>query len=83
VLNKNSSVPAFVPSTGFFRGLSVSFEFGAKMVALGILKADATLNDRPIFKADLETLERARAAVGAYRVRVAKAHHNLLATHGP
>jgi hypothetical protein len=74
---RRRSVPAYVPAVDFFRSLGVSFESGSKMLVLGILRADATLNERPIFLGDLATHEKAKAAVSNYRRRKNRATQEL------
>ena len=62
-------VPAYVPAVDFFKSIGVLFEQGSKLVVLEVLKADATLNERPIFKADAATREKAKLAFAEYRKR--------------
>ena len=69
--------PRFVPATDFFKSLNIHFEIGTKLVALGVLRSDATLNDRPIFLADLATVEKAKTAIALFRTRRARAIDNV------
>lgn len=68
--------PKFVPAVDFYKSLGIHFEVGAKLVALGVIQPDATLNDRPIYLADVQTVERAQAAIAQFRVSRARAIDN-------
>jgi hypothetical protein len=74
---RRRTVPAYVPAVDFFKSLGASFELGSKLLVLGILRADATLNERPIFLADLATHEKAKDAVSNYRKRQNRAAQEL------
>ena len=69
---RRNSVPGYVPAVDFFKSVGISFELGSKLLVLGILRADATLNERPIFFGDRATYDKARMAVSNYRKRHAR-----------
>jgi hypothetical protein len=66
-------IPAYVGAVDFFKSVGISFELGSKLIVLGVLRADATLNERPIFSADMATYENAKEAVANYRRRQTRA----------
>ena len=67
----------YVPAVDFYGSLGISFEFGSKLVKLGVLKPDALLNSKPIFRASLATVGKAQAAITQYRARQARAQNNM------
>lgn len=67
----------FVPAVDFYRSVGIHFEFGAKLLKLGVLTPDAWLNQKPIFLADAETVEKAKTAVVLFRARRDRAINNL------
>ena len=69
--------PQYVPAVDFYRSVAVSFDLGAKLVALAVLRPDATLNDRPIFLADIVTVEKAKTAIALFRARRARQLDNV------
>jgi hypothetical protein len=74
---RRHSVPGYVPAVDFFRSLGISFELGSKLLTLGVLRADATLNERPIFRADPLTHTKAKASIAEYRKRRKRAVEDL------
>ena len=67
----------FVPAVDFYRSVGIHFEFGAKLLKLGVLTPDAWLNQKAIFLADAETVEKAKSAVVLFRARQARAIDNV------
>ena len=61
--------PQYVGAADFYRSINVHFEVGTKLIKAGVLVPDAYLNHKPIFLADLETVQRAKAAIALYRLR--------------
>jgi hypothetical protein len=74
---RRNSVPGYVPAVDFFKSVGISFELASKLLVLGLLQADATLNERPIFLGDRATYEKARIAVADYRKRHCRALQQL------
>jgi hypothetical protein len=74
---RRHSIPGYVPAVDFFKSLGISFELGSKLLILGVLRADATLNERPIFLGDPATHQKAKAAVSEYRKRRKRAVQDL------
>jgi hypothetical protein len=61
--------PVYDFEIGFYRALGIRWETGRRYRKLGVLKPDAkTVSGRPLFRADLATLEKAKAAIAAHRV---------------
>jgi hypothetical protein len=74
-------LPQYVPATDFYRSLALHFEAGQKLYKLGVLKPDGWLNQRPIFLADAETVERAKTAIALFPVRQLNDVKELANTH--
>ena len=74
-------VPQYVGETRFYRKyLGISYEFGSFLRKRGVLSIDAQMQDgRPLFLTDLESVERHKSAIRAYRARQGAAKHNVKA----
>jgi hypothetical protein len=59
--------------------LGISYEWGRHLREIGILKPDAMVDgERPVFFCDIESVERHKQAVAAYRASVRAAQENLV-----
>jgi hypothetical protein len=72
-------LPRFELAIEFYETyLGLRHETGQKYLARGILTADAeTGNGRPLFKVDLESIERHKEEIRAYKRRQALARENI------
>ena len=61
-----------------YRALDIRWETGWHYRKLGVLKPNAeTVSGRPLFLADLATIEKAKAAIADYRAEQTRAQINL------
>jgi hypothetical protein len=74
---KHRSIPAYVPAVDFFKNLGIYYVLGQQLIGRGILRPDATLNAKPIFRADAATVEKAKTAIADYRATQNRARINL------
>jgi hypothetical protein len=73
-----TQAPVYDSELGFYRALGIRWETGRHFRKLGVLKPDAkTVSGRPLYLADLATLEKAKARIADYRARQNRARANL------
>jgi hypothetical protein len=73
-----TSAPVFDSELGFYRSLGLRWETGRHLRKLSVLVPDARMvNGRCLFSADARTIEKAKAAVTAYRAEQNRARANL------
>jgi predicted site-specific integrase-resolvase len=72
------AAPVYDSELGFYRAMGIRWETGRHYRRLGVLKPDAeSVGGRPLFLADLATIEKAKAAIVAHRVSQSRARANL------
>jgi hypothetical protein len=72
------SLPAYAPELAAFRILGVSYEFGSKLLKIGVLTPDARLiSGRPLFSAARDDIERHKREIMAHKRKVAAAKYNV------
>jgi hypothetical protein len=78
--NGDLPICMFAFAVEFYRDfLHVRHETGTKLLACKVIRPDAvTLASRPLFRTDVQSVERQLAAIKAYRVRQKAAGANIL-----
>jgi hypothetical protein len=61
----------------FFERLEISFRFGSRLVDIGVLIPDGECNGKPIFLANLESINRHQARINAYRAGLFNAQRGI------
>ena len=76
---KTNRPPTYLGEVKFYRDvLKISYESGTKWRQLGVIRADALMDDgRPIFLLSPEAIQAAKARIHQYRVQVARSRFNL------
>lgn len=82
-VQKKNQVPHFVSLRDFCRTLGLYHAFANRLIMLGIVEPDAFLRSKPIFSADLETIDRAKARIADFKAKQAKAHQSIRELRDP
>jgi len=73
-----SAPPVYDFELSFYQALGIRWETGRRYRKLGVLKADAkTSSGRPLFLANAQTIEKAKAAIATHRANQTRARVNL------
>ena len=73
-----SASPVYDFELSFYQALGIRWETGRRYRKLGVLKADAkTSSGRPLFLANAQTIEKAKAAIATHRANQTRARVSL------
>jgi hypothetical protein len=76
-VQKSKPVPNFVSLRDFCRSAGIYHSLATRLIELGALKPDGTLNGKPIVSDSLKTIAQAKAAASVYKLRQRNARQNL------
>lgn len=74
---KKKPVLYFVSLREFCRTLGLYHAYANRLIMLGILDPDGFLQSKPIFLADMETVERAKVKIADFKAKQTKAHQTI------
>jgi hypothetical protein len=76
-VQRKKPIPHFVSLRDFCRTLGLYHAYANRLITLGILEPDGFLNSKPIFSADMETIERAKARIADYKAKRTRAQQSI------